>query len=183
MAHFSASILPHSLHLDQFFTLADDGEVDALILANAGVNGDFDKFRSASEYFLVPIINVSRRPSYLADAKFVVDDPDSWAETAAVIRKFRTRRALLKKSFRRPATPALRMLAREECPNCRSAWLRNSAFIHHYSCAHCGPEEEYRHGSVLICPKCKKQLRHYGKDYGNGDVPKFVELRWAASPG
>ena len=239
MAHFSASILPHSLHLDQFFTLADDGEVDALILANAGVNGDFDKFRSASEYFLVPIINVSRRPSYLADAKFVVDDPDSWAETAAVIRKFRTRRALLKKSFRRPATPALRMLARmfvadedltplrspqsryfhvyrgfqdtqsisalaealadagmldrrfvdrhmvcancrshrmlarEECPSCRSAWLRNSAFIHHYSCAHCGPEEEYRHGSVLICPKCKKQLRHYGKDY---DKPADVQV-------
>ena len=239
VAHFSTSILPHSLHLDHFFTLAEDGEVDAVILANPGVNTDFDKFRSASEYFLVPIINVSRRASHLADAQFIVDDPDSWNETAAVIRKFRMRRALLRESFRRPATPALRMLARifvsdedltplrspqsryfhvyrgfqdtrfvavlaealaeagmlerrfvdrhmvcakcrshrmlarEECPSCRSAWLSNSAFVHHYSCAHCGPEEHYRQGSMLICPKCKKQLRHYGKDY---DKPADVQL-------
>ncbi len=239
VAHFSMSILPHSLHLDHFFTLVEDGEVDAVILANPGVNTDFDKFRSASEYFLVPIINVSRRASHLADAQFVVDDPNSWRETAAVIQKFRMRRALLRESFRRPATPGLRMLARmfvsdedltplrspqsryfhvyqgfqdtrfvtalaealanagmldrrfvdrhmvcakcrshrmlarEECPSCRSAWLSNSAFVHHYSCAHCGPEEQYRQGSMLICPKCRKQLRHYGKDY---DKPADVQV-------
>jgi CheY-like chemotaxis protein len=58
-----------------------------------------------------------------------------------------------------------RLNVREECPSCRTSDIRETALIHHYKCAYQGPEEEFRSGSQLICPKCRAGLRHYGKDY------------------
>jgi hypothetical protein len=58
-----------------------------------------------------------------------------------------------------------RLSVREECPSCRSADLRETSLIHHFHCAALLPEEQYRQGTALICPKCKRQLRNYGKDY------------------
>ena len=66
-----------------------------------------------------------------------------------------------------------RLTVREECPSCRSAHLQHTAFIHHYHCATLRPESEFRQGNALICPKCRQQLRNYGKDYdkpGNAQV-------------
>ena len=37
--------------------------------------------------------------------------------------------------------------------------------IHHFRCAHVGPESDYKEGYDLICPKCDRQLRHIGIDY------------------
>lgn len=58
-----------------------------------------------------------------------------------------------------------RLSAREECPSCRSADLRETGLIHHYQCAALLPEEQFRRGAALVCPKCSRQLRNYGKDY------------------
>ncbi|MBV9977010.1 MAG: response regulator [Hyphomicrobiales bacterium] len=58
-----------------------------------------------------------------------------------------------------------RLNVREECPSCRSPYLNLSDLLHHFKCAHQGPEEEFRSGSRLLCPKCRKELRHYGGDY------------------
>jgi hypothetical protein len=58
-----------------------------------------------------------------------------------------------------------RLSVREECPSCRSADLRETSLIHHFHCAALLPEEQFRQGAALICPKCKRQLRNYGKDY------------------
>ncbi|MEO1023717.1 MAG: UDP binding domain-containing protein, partial [Bacteroidota bacterium] len=49
---------------------------------------------------------------------------------------------------------------RECCPNCGSADLNTSDLIHHFVCAHVGPEEDYVSGDELVCPKCDKVLRH-----------------------
>ena len=54
---------------------------------------------------------------------------------------------------------------RECCPKCKSADLRSSDLIHHFVCANIGPEEDYKVGNDLICPKCDKELRHIGIDY------------------
>jgi hypothetical protein len=48
--------------------------------------------------------------------------------------------------------------------------------IHHFRCAELREEEAFRVGADLICPKCRQQLRHYGRDY---DKPGTV-LRCAA---
>lgn len=58
-----------------------------------------------------------------------------------------------------------RLSVREECPSCRSADLHESSLIHHFHCAAVLPEEQFRRGMSLVCPKCQRQLRNYGKDY------------------
>lgn len=79
-------------------------------------------------------------------------------------------RGLLKKTFldrlhECRSCRSRRLSAREECPSCRSADLRETALIHHFHCAALMPEELFRHGTALVCPKCRRQLRNYGKDY------------------
>ncbi|QKV19283.1 hypothetical protein [Oricola thermophila] len=226
---FPGSVLSHSRLVRQFFEITKSGNPDAILLTDLDRFESFDNHRA--EYSLVPVINISGSPTHLADADLVPDDPQSWRDAAAIIRRFRTRREMLPATFRTAATPAIRMLAylfvsgkdltpvrvpqsryffayqgfqntratitlaealadagmlrrsfvdrhsacpncqshrlvvREECPACRSANLSQAAFLHHFSCAHIGPESDFRQGSALICPKCLKQLRHYGKDY------------------
>ncbi len=58
-----------------------------------------------------------------------------------------------------------RLNAREECPACHSAQLREVPLIHHFRCAHQAPEADFARGPHLVCPKCRQHLRHYGSDY------------------
>lgn len=66
-----------------------------------------------------------------------------------------------------------RLTVREECPKCRSADLADTDLIHHYHCASLLPEEKFRQGRALVCPKCQQHLRNYGKDY---DKPGRAQL-------
>ncbi|MGC4025070.1 MAG: hypothetical protein QM744_07870 [Mesorhizobium sp.] len=66
-----------------------------------------------------------------------------------------------------------RLSVREECPKCRSADLREVSLVHHYRCAALEPEDSFRQGNALVCPKCSHHLRNYGKDY---DKPGQVQL-------
>mgnify|MGYP000249848126 CR=1 FL=1 len=66
-----------------------------------------------------------------------------------------------------------RLSVREVCPSCTSSDLTQEELIHHYHCASLLPESVFRNGSALICPKCRQQLRNYGKDY---DKPGRVML-------
>jgi Thaumarchaeal output domain 1 len=58
-----------------------------------------------------------------------------------------------------------RLNVREECNTCRSAHIEEVRILHHMSCAYHGPETDFIDGEHLICPKCRKALRHYGSDY------------------
>lgn len=58
-----------------------------------------------------------------------------------------------------------RFNVRETCAHCRSADLGEEAYLHHYKCAHQGPESDYRQGDDLICPKCRLELSHFSVDY------------------
>ncbi len=58
-----------------------------------------------------------------------------------------------------------RMHVREECPKCRSAELVEEPYLHHFKCAYQGPESEFRQGDQLVCPKCRRELSHFGYDY------------------
>ena len=58
-----------------------------------------------------------------------------------------------------------RLHVREECSECRSPDLHEEAYLHHFSCAYQGPESDFRHGDHLTCPKCRKELAHFGVDY------------------
>lgn len=58
-----------------------------------------------------------------------------------------------------------RFNVREECANCRSAHLSDEPFLHHFKCAYQGPEMDFRLGDDLVCPKCRRELSHFGHDY------------------
>lgn len=58
-----------------------------------------------------------------------------------------------------------RLNVREECPECRSSNTSEETLIHHYHCAFQAEEKRFLTDRALICPKCHKELRHYGVDY------------------
>lgn len=53
----------------------------------------------------------------------------------------------------------------ETCPKCGSSNIHEESIIHHFRCANVSPETTYEHDGQLVCPKCKKELRHIGVDY------------------
>ena len=51
------------------------------------------------------------------------------------------------------------------CPECRALDLRETIFLHCYTCGHVAAQEDYLQGDRLRCRKCQAQLRHIGVDY------------------
>jgi ribosomal protein S27E len=59
-----------------------------------------------------------------------------------------------------------RLLAYEACPGCGSSDLADERIVHHYRCGCQEPESHFIRGRQLLCPKCNRELRHLGMDYG-----------------
>ncbi|MFL5255400.1 MAG: hypothetical protein ACJ8AI_21390 [Rhodopila sp.] len=59
-----------------------------------------------------------------------------------------------------------RLLAFEACHNCGSSDLADEAIVHHYRCGCQAPESRFVQGAALVCPKCHRNLKHFGMDYG-----------------
>jgi len=136
-------------------------EPDLQLLAHAFVSG---RPIAATRYPLAPE---------------AVSYPGYWTAARTIpVAESLVRRGLLSKAFfdrihecRHCASR--RLTVREECPNCRSADLADTDLIHHYHCASLLPEEKFRQGKALVCPKCQQHLRNYGKDY---DKPGRAQL-------
>ena len=54
----------------------------------------------------------------------------------------------------------------EACPACGSADLFEEVLVHHYRCGCQEAESRFIQGDLLVCPKCRRELRHLGVDYG-----------------
>jgi DNA-binding response OmpR family regulator len=54
---------------------------------------------------------------------------------------------------------------RPGCGACGSAWVEQEVLLHHYACAHVGPESEFRGPSGLVCPKCRLTDLVAGSDF------------------
>ena len=50
------------------------------------------------------------------------------------------------------------------CPDCGSASTQRESLIHHYACAHIGPESDFRQAGDLACPKCLQKGLVAGSD-------------------
>ncbi|MFY0613013.1 MAG: hypothetical protein JXQ99_15900 [Hyphomicrobiaceae bacterium] len=65
-----------------------------------------------------------------------------------------------------PRCMSSRLNVREECEKCRSSNVTEAALLHHYRCAYLGPADDFTAAdSRLVCPKCRRELRHYGTDH------------------
>lgn len=111
IAFYPDTIIPHSRYLREVFSVVDNDDIDAVLLTNEKQSFGLEKFRSARDLFLVPVVNVSGKPSVAADVDFSLKNPKSWVETASCIRKFRDRRGRLSSRFLSPTSPAVRMMA------------------------------------------------------------------------
>lgn len=93
-------------------------------------------------------------------------DPESVRATA---RKLVERGLLAAEFFERlqvcGTCRSSRLIVREECPECTSAEIDEATYLHHFRCAYQGPESDFRDRDDLICPKCRQELRHFGRDY------------------
>ncbi|MHC1551531.1 TackOD1 domain-containing metal-binding protein [Phyllobacterium sp. K27] len=110
-AFYPDTIIPHSRYLREVFSVVDNDDIDAILLTNEREAFGLERFRSARDLFLVPVVNVSGKPSVAADVDFSLKNPKSWLETASCIRKFRDRRGRLSSRFLSPTAPAMRMMA------------------------------------------------------------------------
>lgn len=54
---------------------------------------------------------------------------------------------------------------RHGCGACGSAWTEEQVLLHHYACAHVGPEADFRQGDSLVCPKCRLTDLVAGSDF------------------
>lgn len=78
-----------------------------------------------------------------------------------------------------PGCLSARLLVREECPACGSAHLEEASYLHHFRCAFQGPETKFRQQDELICPKCRRTLAHFGRDYDRPGL--MVQCRGCAA--
>lgn len=75
-----------------------------------------------------------------------------------------------------------RLIAREECPSCRSPQLEEESYLHHFRCALQAPEREFHQGDELLCPKCRRYLTHFGEDYDRpGSMVRCIACAGTAS--
>ena len=58
-----------------------------------------------------------------------------------------------------------RLHAREVCVKCHSGHLVERSLIHHYRCGWQAPQPQFENDDAYVCPKCRKELLHFGVDY------------------
>jgi hypothetical protein len=60
---------------------------------------------------------------------------------------------------------------RDGCVACGSVNIDEVTLLHHFSCAHQAPENTFTAADgAYVCPKCRKELRHFGLDYDKPGV-------------
>ena len=79
--------------------------------------------------------------------------------------------SLQQKTFHCTQCSSARLIAREICSKCGSVDILEDSLIHHFACGTQQAKSAFRDGAELICPKCNKQLRHFGVDY---DQPSMI---------
>jgi len=63
-----------------------------------------------------------------------------------------------------------RLHAYEACPACGGGNLVDEPIVHHYRCGWQAPESRFADRRLLVCPKCRRELRHFGVDYGKPGI-------------
>ena len=65
-----------------------------------------------------------------------------------------------------PACRAINLLLRDCCSACGSPDVGPVAVVHHFRCSYQAPEPDFlTPGNLYLCPKCRRELRHFGLDY------------------
>lgn len=74
-----------------------------------------------------------------------------------------------------PSCGSARLIVREECPACGSSHLSEESYLHHFRCATQARESEFVQGKDFVCPKCRRSLQHFGRDYDRPGIMTCCE--------
>lgn len=73
-----------------------------------------------------------------------------------------------------PTCGSIQLLLRDACIDCGSPSFATVDIVHHFRCGRQAPETEFLTPARLyVCPKCRRELRHFGLDY---DKPGEVHV-------
>ncbi len=153
-----------------------DDAVDSLTMISETVRRLPDNIKLSDDAETVLLARVYTRNGILAPAydpavarlisyptAGLIEEPwryaDRLAETGLLRREFFDRFHCC------PSCGSSRLNVREECSACRSPDLVDETTVHHFRCAHQAVERQFRQGEKLVCPKCTRELRHFGVDY------------------
>lgn len=71
---------------------------------------------------------------------------------------------------------------RHGCPECGSGRTATSRMLHHFACAHVGPQEDFEGDQGLACPKCLTKNLVVGADYEFFDgVSNCLDCSWTGT--
>ena len=128
-----------------------------------------------SDSFLALGLSYSRaRPIQVAwrpDRKQAVDYPlmAGFPDARALLEHLADEQLFLREFFHRAHVcdrcGSSRLNVEEQCSGCGSGQLSQTNVVHHYHCGNQAPQASFVVGDKLICPKCRKELRHFGVDY------------------
>jgi ssDNA-binding Zn-finger/Zn-ribbon topoisomerase 1 len=70
-----------------------------------------------------------------------------------------------------PTCGSINVLMRDGCPACGAVDMTDDTLLHHFACGFQGEESRFAtHGGAYVCPKCRRELRHFGLDYDKPGV-------------
>lgn len=116
----------------------------------------------------VPVLDAaSRSLATYADEAFVAPLAP---KAEALVRAGLAQRSFFEKLHVCPSCASSRMVVREVCGACGSGDVHEAAIVHHFRCGHQAPEDDFRRGEDLVCPRCVRQLEHFGFDYDRPGV-------------
>lgn len=114
-----------------------------------------------------PVIYLHSKYGYIFPALFTISQSEVFSLLSEMESKRMLKGELIDKVRVCKNCGSAHITLREVCPNCGSPDIRIEDYIHHFRCGYLGPESDFKvpGSDKLICPKCKRELKHIGVDY------------------
>jgi hypothetical protein len=112
----------------------------------------------------------NRDTKWLVDYRLVGQNSNNQERLESLATKGLLKRRHFTRSHTCLRCTSARLFAYEACPQCGGADLADERIVHHYRCGAQEAESHFIRGRRLVCPKCRRDLKHFGMDYGKSGV-------------
>jgi len=148
--------------MNSFSPIAQDNtltETDEINILRFMISRDMESIR--------PVIYSNSKYGYIFPALFTIAQSDVFPMLSEMEAEKMLKGEVIDRINTCKDCGSAHITLRETCPDCGSPDIKMEDYIHHFRCGYLGPESDYRvaGSDKLICPKCKRELKHIGVDY------------------